>query len=145
MGTLNSSIRKVEKEEGKGEKGIQKWACILMTILVVYLFSCSRGKKTFSFSYFLKKCMGRSLYDAFEVKKRIFPRCDRIIIEEKISRCIRHVYNIRRNPIVYRRAVEYLRGACVHVIVGTRNSCTFAPIAVEYEISPWVSRTFSSS
>lgn len=91
-------------------------------------------KKNFFF-LILQKMHG-TIIDAFEVKKRIFPRCDRIIIEEKILRCIRHVYNIRRNPIVYRRAVEYLRGACVHVIVGTRNSCTFAPIAVEYEISP---------
>lgn len=96
-------------------------------------------KKNFFFLILLEKMHGTIIvrpFHAFEVKKKIFPRCDRIIIEEKISRCIRHVYNIRRNPIVYRRAVEYLRGACVHVIVGTRNSCTFAPIAVEYEISP---------
>lgn len=93
-------------------------------------------KKNFFFLILLEKMHGTIIVQRVRSKKKNFPRCDRIIIEEKISRCIRHVYNIRRNPIVYRRAVEYLRGACVHVIVGTRNSCTFAPIAVEYEISP---------
>ena len=48
-------------------------------------------KKNFFFLILLEKMHGTIIvrpFHAFEVKKRIFPRCDRIIIEEKISRCI---------------------------------------------------------